>query len=110
MKYTWKDGKWLDADGNEMEVTNTGVCMPQVRSDIPAYFSVVSGKMVDGARARRDDLARTGCVPKEPIAEKDRYCTNKKWAKKLGLEHNNAPGAGRPKHRRHLPSERVETT
>lgn len=97
MRYKWLDGAWRDDDGNIME-TPDRIAMPMVRSDTPAYFSVASGKWVNGARERRDDLARTGCVPAEPRADKDRFCTSKKWAEKLGLEYNNSPGAGRPKH------------
>lgn len=97
-RYKWLDGAWRDEDGNEMEVANSGVCMPTMRSDTPGYFSVASGKWVEGARERRDDLARTGCRPSEPKAKKDLYCTTKKWAEKLGVDWNNSPGAGRPKH------------
>lgn len=71
--------------------------MPMIQSDLPGYMSVVSNKWVEGRRARRDDLARTGCRPCEP-EEGPKYCTTKKWAKRLGLEWNNDPGAGRPKH------------
>ncbi len=112
MKYVRRNGEWVDPDtGVPMEITNTGVCMPSIQSDIPAYFSVASGRWIDGNRARRDDLARTGCRPAEPIAKKDRYCTSKKWAERLGLEHNNAPDAGRPKHwGKDFSSKRIETT
>lgn len=110
MKYVWKDGAWRDGDGKEMEITNTGICMPTMRSDIPAYFSIVSNRWVDGASARREDLKQTGCRPAEPIPEKDRFCTSRKWAERLKLEHNNAPGAGRPKHwSKDFSSKRIDT-
>lgn len=34
-------------------------------TDIPPYVSPVSGKLIDGRRARREDLKRTGCRPFE---------------------------------------------
>ena len=66
-----------------------------IQSDYRAYYSHASGKMVEGRRARRDDLARTGCRPLE-TDEGPKYATTEKWGKKLGLEHN--PEGGRPKH------------
>ncbi len=78
-----------------METLHDGICMPMVVSDIPDYYSVVSGKMVSGRRARRDDLARTGCREVDP-SEGPKTCTTEKWARKLGLEHD--PNGGRPKH------------
>ena len=38
---------------------------PKVFGDIPGYESPVSGKWVEGRRARREDLKRTGCRPYE---------------------------------------------
>lgn len=38
---------------------------PLVAPDLPAYLSPVTGKLVDGRRARREDLKRTGCRPYE---------------------------------------------
>ena len=95
-KYTWRDSAWRDSEGNPIELTGDGICTPMIQSDLPAYFSVASGKMVDGRRARRDDLARTGCREVDP-SEGPKYCATEKWAKKLKMEWN--PDAGKPKHR-----------
>lgn len=38
---------------------------PVVWNDLPAYESPIDGRVVDGRRQRRDDLARTGCRPYE---------------------------------------------
>jgi hypothetical protein len=43
-----------------------------VRGDTPGYLSVASGLWVDGARARREDLKRTGCRPYEGREAEDR--------------------------------------
>lgn len=34
---------------------------PAVQRDLPAYQSPATGKMIEGRRAHRDDLARSGC-------------------------------------------------
>lgn len=94
MRYVWRDGAWRDKDGAPMEAPDR-VCAPRVQSDYEAYYSHGSGKMVEGRRARRDDLARTGCREVDP-SEGPKTCRSEKWAKKLGLEHD--PGAGKPKH------------
>lgn len=96
MRYVWRDGAWRDPSTNEQMKTPKGVIgAPMIQSDLPAYFSVVSGKMIDGRRARRDDLKRTGCREMDP-SEGPKYATTEKWAKRLGLKHN--PQAGRPRH------------
>lgn len=38
---------------------------PAVFGDLPPYESPITGKIVDGRRARRDDLKRHGCRPYE---------------------------------------------
>lgn len=35
--------------------------MPYVRGDLPPYVSPVTGKVIEGRTARREDLARSGC-------------------------------------------------
>ena len=104
MRYVWKDGAWRDPDGNAMEVPDR-LAMPMIQSDIAGYQSMASGKWIDGRSDQREDLKRTGCRVLEPD-EGPKYCRTKKWAKRLGLEWN--PDA-RPKHRQHLPKERIDT-
>lgn len=107
--YVWKDSAWRDKKTGEIMDAPDRVCAPIIRSDLPAYFSVVSGKWVDGRTARREDLKRTGCRPLESD-EGPKYCTTKKWAERLKMDWNNDPKAGRPKH---LPADwsstRIET-
>lgn len=38
---------------------------PEVWDDLPAYESPIDGRMVEGRRQRRNDLARSGCRPYE---------------------------------------------
>lgn len=41
------------------------VVAPAVFSDLPGYESPATGKWVEGKRARREDLKRSGCRPYE---------------------------------------------
>jgi hypothetical protein len=106
MKAVWRNGQWLDKEtGQPLPDVSNGLQSLQIQSDIPAYYSMASFKWVDGRRARRDDLARTGCREVDP-SEGPKYCTSKKWAKRLGMEWNPEPGAGQPAHRKGLPTKR----
>lgn len=58
---------------------------PYVIGDIPDYVSPASGKLVSGRVQRRDDLARTGCVPYERTATSPKGYRNKSFALKRGL-------------------------
>jgi hypothetical protein len=87
-KHVWRDGKWLDkATGLPTPDVSDGLHAPQIISDIPAYFSVATGKWVDGRRARRDDLARAGCREVDPSENPIKYCSTKKWADRLKMDH-----------------------
>ena len=39
---------------------------PFVRGDLPGYRSPVTGRWIEGRRARREDLAATGCRAVDP--------------------------------------------
>lgn len=83
---THKDGwtYWENTETGEREIPKCAM----VRGDLPAYFSVASGKWVDGRKERRDDLARTGCVPWEPDSKRydPKGFGNPRFAKKHGLK------------------------
>lgn len=73
------DGTWIDkATGKPME-TPDFVPTPQITRDLAPYMSMASQKMIDGRRAQRDDLARTGCRIADPSEWKVTY-NNKKYA------------------------------
>jgi hypothetical protein len=61
--------------------------MPTVRSDIQPYKSPVDGRPITSASERRDDLARNGCVPYEPIGNMPKGVNNPKYAAKYGMTH-----------------------
>ena len=87
----WRDGKWRNRDtGEPLPDKSDGLIVPHVQSDYEAYYSHGSGKMIEGRKARRDDLARTGCRPVEPD-EGPKYCHTKKWAERLKMDHQPLP-------------------
>jgi len=47
------------------------VSAPRVFCDYPAYISPATGELVEGRRARQNDLAKSGCRPYEPGEMKD---------------------------------------
>lgn len=95
-RYVYRNGDFVNKEtGEPMQPGGNGICAPRVQSDYQAYYSHASGKMIEGRKARRDDLARTGCREVDP-SEGPKTCRSEKWARKLGLEHD--PSAGRPKH------------
>lgn len=47
--------------------------MPYVRGDLQPYRSPVTGKIIDGRAARREDLARSGCREVDPSEAKPVY-------------------------------------
>ncbi len=55
---------------------------PAVWNDLPAYESPIDGRVVDGRRQRRNDLARSGCRPYEGREQED------KQAAKIRAEHD----------------------
>ena len=65
-------------------------CAPMVVSDTPEYISPATGKLIDGKKARREDLKASGCVPYEPISNRPRGIASERMAKKYGLKVNEA--------------------
>lgn len=49
-----------------------------IMPDLPAYVSPVTGKLVDGRRARREDLARTGSRPYEGREQEQKEINRRK--------------------------------
>lgn len=52
---------------------STVIPFPYIRGDLPAYQSPVTGKMIEGRAARREDLARSGCREVDPSEYKPIY-------------------------------------
>lgn len=70
----------------EVEITRRefgALIMP----DLPAYVSPVSGKLVDGRRARREDLARTHSRPYEGREQEAKEIARKQAYAEQRMEH-----------------------
>jgi hypothetical protein len=68
---------------------------PYVSSDIKAYMSVATNRVVDGRRDQREDLKVSGCRLADS-SEAPKFCYTEKWSKALGLPRANKP---KPKER-----------
>lgn len=71
-RYVYRDGEWRDRDGNVMEVP-ARIVAPRVISDTPAYMSPLGTGLIDGRRARREDLKRNNCREVDPSEHKVEY-------------------------------------
>lgn len=67
--YRWIDGELtlVAVDGKYLERQESET--PAVFGDLPGYESPVTGQWVEGRRARREDLLRSGCRPWEGLEQ-----------------------------------------
>ena len=88
MRYIWRNGKFRDPATDEpMPIRDdNAICRPAIRSDIAAYKSVVSNKLIDGRADQREDLKRNGCRLAEPSEFTIEGCRTEKWAKRLKMD------------------------
>lgn len=89
-RYVWKNGGFYNpATGEAMAVpARRGVCAPAVVGDTPAYRSPITGQMIDGRSARREDLKRHDCVEAGDMPLRNGgKARNEKFARKHGLRH-----------------------
>lgn len=70
-----------------------GICLPAIRSDIAAYRSVTTNKVIEGRAAQREDLKRSGCRLVDPSEAPAPVCRTKKWARILRMDHEPPPPA-----------------
>ncbi len=77
-----RDGKFYLAD--EAPPPARRKRAPAVQRDYAAYQSPATGKVIEGKRAHRDDLARSGCRLIERGEHKNEY-RNPTFAVKRGL-------------------------
>lgn len=88
-RYVWRNGDFVDGDGKPMEIPKrNGVQAPMVMVvNFDPYKSCVTGKVVDGQRSRREELAEAkdkGFVPFERIDAHPGGCINPDFCKKGG--------------------------
>jgi len=63
------------------KATEKCITLPTVLPDLPGYESPVSGKWIEGRKARIEDLRRTGCRPYEEGERKDYERSKKDFEK-----------------------------
>ncbi len=83
-RYIWKQGQWISKKTGEPMEAPDRVCAPLIQSDIAPYMSVVSNKVIDGRKDRREDLKRSGCREVDP-SEGLPGVRSEKWAKRLKM-------------------------
>lgn len=84
------DGHFYDkATGERVSIERRTICTPHIISDIEPYRSPVTGEVIGGRAARRDDLKKHDAVDAREVRGdtfgKRRGVRTEKWAKRLGL-------------------------
>lgn len=62
----------------ELKQQHSGTRGPGYIADTEGYLSPVTGKWVEGRKARRDDLARSGCRPWEGMEQEQKEAQRQK--------------------------------
>lgn len=65
---------WAHPEYYDLSPVETHVIMP----DLPGYQSPVTGKWIEGRRARREDMARTGSRPWEGMEQEQKEASRRK--------------------------------
>lgn len=83
------DGSLIDrATGQKLVIKRKSIARPMIISDIEPYKSPVTGEVIGGRSARRDDLKKHDCVDARELGDsfgKRKGVKSEKWAKRLGL-------------------------
>lgn len=83
------DGSFIDrATGKKLVIKRKSIARPMIISDIEPYRSPVTGEVIGGRSARRDDLKKHDCVDARELGDsfgKRKGVKSEKWAKRLGL-------------------------
>ena len=86
--YRWNGEQFVDKQtGAPMELPERGeIAMPAVFGDLPDYESPITGKVVSGRAARREEFKKHNVIEKDPLPKEKKYAHSKKWADRLGYE------------------------
>ena len=83
------DGSFIDkATGEKLVIRSKRIATPMIISDIEPYKSPITGEVIGGRAARRDDLKKHDCVDARELGDsfgKRKGVRSEKWAKRLGL-------------------------
>lgn len=88
-RYIWNGAEFVDRTTREpMHKPYEGeITLPYMHGDIPAYASPITGEMIDGRSARREDLKKHGCVDAGDMPVRNRgLVKSEKFARKHGLK------------------------
>lgn len=63
------------------------ITKPYVVSDVPAYSSPITGEIIEGRAARREDLKKNNCIEAGDLPRKNNgRVKSEKFARKHGLK------------------------
>ncbi len=83
------DGSLIDKQtGEKLVIPRKSLARPMIISDIEPYTSPVTGEVIGGRSARRDDLKKHDCVDARELGDsfgKRKGARTEKWANRLGL-------------------------
>lgn len=90
--YVYRDGRMVDKRTGAPMLTEAEraapIACPRVIPDIEPYQSPVTGEVISGKRAKRDDLARHGCIDANDLpSPTGGKLKNRAFAEKRGLTH-----------------------
>lgn len=68
IRAVWRNNAWRDKKtGQPIDMpADDRICAPMIVSDLPAYMSPLGTGLIDGRRARREDLKRSNCREVDP--------------------------------------------
>lgn len=73
MRYVWRDGAWRNKHTGAIMETSGQIAAPMIQSDLPAYMSPLGTGLIDGRRARREELKRNNCREVDPSEHRVEY-------------------------------------
>jgi hypothetical protein len=84
-RYVLRNGDLVDkATGEPMKVHTAFIPRPYVMGDTKPYASPITGEIIDGRAARREDLKKHGCIEAGDMPRRQ-YVHKEKYAKLTGL-------------------------
>jgi len=88
-RYTWNGSEFVDPQTSEpMDLPFKGeITLPFMRGDLPEYRSPITGEVIDGRTARREDLKKHNCIEAGDLPRKNGgLVKSEKFARKHGLK------------------------
>lgn len=91
-KFVMRDGRLVDKDTGlpmlNQEEKARDLQTPMTYGDLPGYRSPIDGSWIEGRRARKYDLDKSGCIDANDLPRKTTgKLRNAKFAAKHGMTH-----------------------